>query len=1101
MRTMELSRDAVAALSGERLFVGEGSMLRVYHLSGATLESTITLPQPISPAHCISACNDQLVVYHPAGQLVCLDIKTRAVISSSSLRKLAASDSITLLQPSPRDDLFFFAVRSLSALHCLHRGNVSAPIDVAGKGSRTAELTAMACHPTESIVFLARYGNISAFSYGSILRGIVSRGEERTDEVEPGVPRRRQMQWMCDAMPQSSSREIKLLVANSEGSLLSALVCLNNIDTVLVFDVSSLSASQSMTTVGSLALKPGVTPLRMLFHSTEPVLYSLVEESQSNVKRLILQHHSLLFSDLVIFSATPLSDQASSNKTALHCTDSTGTTVVVSNSKIGTKTIVNQYPLTSFRFFEHSINSFSLPLEYFIDGDQGLQRSLGTYPILVLNPAVSTSATAPVHLRHHVFASKIAVNSKDSAAVKYLGCLDFKKAANSSGAPVNPKANAVPAVFIPRSPCLMFAGGCSLLEDSWFAVVNGCQLKRSVGEFQSPAACLIRYSGVDLSSTLIDCIWALPWMAVRDSGTQLGLLYIDSSRHRLHFSFTDNLRSLQSWEFDLDLQGVWAPLDRTGELALIAGTRKDSGARTLLYFCSAASMAVEDAANCLGLGEGEDLLQVEWLPTSARGYVVDMKETVAVCTSQRVLILNQKCEILSLIPLGNERYGSCGWIGLSLVLMTSEGKARCLTLGKFSSSPNFASRCSKLLEHGIDVNMSTDYDFFTFPNEFGNAVPRKIVCCFPDRVILSAQTPHVFESCMVKLLTKPSVPTEPLLLGLLRLYIASNSENSKNGIIEDMRVVLRLYYRTKNNSGQEYGASPTMQMSLTVTAALFCCGLFELSAMSSGIDLHSSPQTSLIGDGEFPRSRWIPSILKYEILVALQCYDRACFEFLIDHREALDLLMDPEKEGILVKRSSRLAQLCSSIAKDLHSLGQFELACLMADIAGDDVLLAMILKDQGNDDMLTRLCEELENIDQNTLNIIRANVLKTKLNDKACLTLSNVGGISRRQRLLMTFFRMSHRPILSDDARTASRKDFEMKGALGPMTRNGYLPMDSVEDWMGSQSVEVVAVAPSPQPFRTDGLDKLDGAESKPATWIEDVGKGKEWDLVIQPFQ
>ena len=319
---MELSRDAIVALSGERLFVGEGRLLRVFHLSGATLEAAITLPHSVSPADRISVCNDQLVVYHPSGRFISLDLSTCTVISTNSLRKLAASDSITLFQPSPRDELFFFAVRSISALHCFHRGNISAPIDVESKGSRTAELTAMACHPVESVLFLARYGNISAFRYASILKGIVSKeqassggaGEEAEGNVKAGPSKRRQMSWICDALSQSSSREIKLLVVNCEGTLLSALVCLNNVDTVLVFDVSSVSATQSISSVGSLALKPGITPLRLLFHSAEPVLYTLVEESQSNVKRLSLQHHSLLFPDLVIFSATRNSN--SNNETA-----------------------------------------------------------------------------------------------------------------------------------------------------------------------------------------------------------------------------------------------------------------------------------------------------------------------------------------------------------------------------------------------------------------------------------------------------------------------------------------------------------------------------------------------------------------------------------------------------------------------------------------------------------------------------------------------------------------------------------------------------------------------------------------------------------------
>ena len=960
----------------------------------------------------------------------------------------------------------------------------------------------MVCHPLEAIVFVARYGNISAFDYSSIVRGLTSRGLDSPSVEDEGggggADTRGRVQWVCDVLQQSSARELRLLAVNSEGTLLGAVVHLNSSDVLQVYDVSSMTQAQTPPLVGSYPLKTGCTPLRILFHAFEPVLLVLVEESLPNGKQLILQYHSLLFFELTKFTIIQLNDSVYSNSTVLHCSSYTGATLFASNTKTCSGMSVNIYPL-KFRFLEHVTNSLPLPLEYFIDGERCLKQPLGTHPILIINPAISSSSKAPVQMSHHVFVSKLATYAKDKSAVKYLGSLELSKGEPEGFVflPLSLKLKSEQKNFVPESLCHTLPCGSSLLDASWWAIVNGYRLSNAPEDFRIPSACLIRFTDGVLSSTLIDCAWAVPWKTHGGSNMQQGFLCIDSTYRCLHFISTEKEtcgHSLGHWNFDLRLEKISIPQDRYPDLVLLVGKSENGDGKTALYLSSAASLTIDVDQNRFSLAENENLKQVAWLPAISRSYMSEMTNVFAVCTSHRILIFSQSLNVLSSISYHDAT--SCCWVGLSLVVMTIDGRIMYQVPGELNSSKEFSYRWMSLAENGIIVPLSVDRDLFSLPKESGAIVPRKILSCFPDRIIFSGQLVQISQNCVMRLLTRPLIPTEPIISGLLWLYMSSSSDKMKKFISGDIRSALILYSKFKSCGGPDtVGASPNMQMSIAVCGLLYCCGLFELSAIGSGVEWTAPIQSAMVGDGEFPRCRWLPSYLKYEILKELKCFDRACIEVLLDHREAVDMFTDPDRVGVIVRKNSLIAQISSSVARDLYDLGQFELAGRMADIAGDDILLAMILKSQGNESVLGKLCNELEAVDQNTWNVIRAQVLNLSLNDLTTLALPNIGGICRRQRLLSNY-EFIHSTNFSNESNGNEREIFK-GNAFGPVTGMGFLPMDSVEEWMGTQSLEFLADGLSQPSQRSDHSEMFNNRTTKPATWIDDIGKGKEWDMVM----
>ena len=122
-------------------------------------------------------------------------------------------------------------------------------------------------------------------------------------------------------------------------------------------------------------------------------------------------------------------------------------------------------------------------------------------------------------------------------------------------------------------------------------------------------------------------------------------------------------------------------------------------------------------------------------------------------------------------------------------------------------------------------------------------------------------------------------------------------------------------------------------------------------------------------------------------------------------------------------------------------------------------------------------------------------IFNTPITISHSLALPNVGGICRRQRLLSNY-EFIHSTNFSNESNGNEREIFK-GNAFGPVTGMGFLPMDSVEEWMGTQSLEFLADGLSQPSQRSDHSEMFNNRTTKPATWIDDIGKGKEWDMVM----
>jgi hypothetical protein len=182
--------------------------------------------------------------------------------------------------------------------------------------------------------------------------------------------------------------------------------------------------------------------------------------------------------------------------------------------------------------------------------------------------------------------------------------------------------------------------------------------------------------------------------------------------------------------------------------------------------------------------------------------------------------------------------------------------------------------------------------------------------------------------------------------------------------------------------------------------------------------------------------------------------------------------------------------------------GQTELAARLADISGDDTALAIVLKSTGRSAELTSLLSVASSIKP---------VLGSNLSPTTSVTeqshniyLSSIGDTARRTSAFITkpLAPSGFKPSFILSESELKKCEIARGGGIGPLSHLGILAMDSVEDWMGSQAPEVLQVGTKSAPIRSKDNEvqrpSASAGTTSKSNWVQDVGKGKEWDLVSE---
>lgn len=698
-------------------------------------------------------------------------------------------------------------------------------------------------------------------------------------------------------------------------------------------------------------------------------------------------------------------------------------------------------------------SSLSIPLVAFLDGETGDSYfDSNSHPLLVLSSSSNaskdkTNPSAPA--TYHLFASKLVHDPKDKDAVKYLSsCALLKDNACWEGFSADlVQTNAI-AAFAPYSKTFTTSASTkSFLFPPLFVVLN-----EAITPGASPTSrsvCVVRHSlnSQAAASMFLKSPWAIAW--------RQGILMIDYTlRSVIWVSLkTDSMgQQLDQWTFSRPITTLWAPSDNAEDQLVLQSART-------LYAVSISSMKIETYGPSFDLRDDEVCHQILWSTRSQGTHSKSRPPYLAVSTSSRVLMLDESLHLLQSYEIPEEdSILSMSWMGMSLLFLSSSGVLRYMLPSSLNSTTAFSLKWNAIESHGIAISDSLDKELMSLPREMGSYSLKSLVSMLPDRAIFNYTETNSETSSSCNFITKPFIPLEPLVMGLLWQLIQSVPEDGKL-IQADIAAALRAYVPSKSASNIVAG-TPSMQCSLLLVSSLYCAGLVELAAFAAGMDLSSSqPDRSFTADGELPSKRWLPPALRYEILKSLGLFKQAVGQLLSPYPDALELFLDSEAmtTAALPRLSSAASLACSAAACDLFRLEKHQLALRLADIAGNDSLLATMLQKLGRQSELDSFLEIVRSFSYiHYLRICKVLTISPEKcsSEPLIASAASVGVEIRRPSLLSKNFSFHSSaesdPLLNDNERPIPQAA-KLWDGLGAVSRFGVLAMDSVEEWIGTQ--------------------------------------------------
>lgn len=526
---------------------------------------------------------------------------------------------------------------------------------------------------------------------------------------------------------------------------------------------------------------------------------------------------------------------------------------------------------------------------------------------------------------------------------------------------------------------------------------------------------------------------------------------------------------------------------------------------------------------------------------------------LGVLTNKRVIIFNSHLQILNFFQHSDtqERNNkvnvksvsftvtSISWVGASLLSASESGAISFLLPGsfinlhqsKFPSASLARMRSLGLRNNKRDLSSGS---LCSFPRNFNNSSFLNIVCCLPDRLIVSTIS-LISGSPKLIFSSRPCHPVEPLLLGLLANRIKVNSVGSFDEDFKKILVNLITFYIPvkDSNNNSDSGALPNTQATRKLCFALLENGFSDLAFIASGLT-----SESIQSNVNYPRNRWIPSGIKFDISCNIELYDRATLDLLSAKSELQEIFKDPESSSssILPHRNSLIAQQLTSAAIFLKNKGKLESSRKSAELAGNDATVISILSldkledgrknikslcnllEKRNPSLFLFLFEYLESNSQNCIEIPYNFLIPVEK-----LSTRTIGHLNRRPTFQVIKYKIESVQKSEDDCsyidlieKTQLVSFSNRGGGLGAPTLLGVLAMDWIEDWVGARVKPQILTGINSGATNSrvnvnkvqsigeiNNIDKfsslsLPNGISKPLTWIDDVGQGeKEWDNIV----
>ena len=654
------------------------------------------------------------------------------------------------------------------------------------------------------------------------------------------------------------------------------------------------------------------------------------------------------------------------------------------------------------------------------------------------------------------------------------------------------------------------------------------------------------------------------FLCLKESGRQLKEVVVGNKR-----SPEEMAKSSHNIDLPFEMDRIWAsPLGGPNCLLLLStvhsGIKTESGLdldRHHLFITKPGHIAFDEMSSPkFTFIHDENIVEVCW-QTYPSSYFTPKTEDVdfkrhqywvdgdgpmlGVLTSRRVLLLSS-----SLSPLKctwyrrytcddnsalNAHVISICWAGSSLLFTTEAGEVNYMVADK--SAQNHTQRKPFIADmHSSffvdNENVLSGERLCTFPSAHSCGGQVRLSMCLPDRLVYMTRE-IVGGISIPSLIIRPCLPVEPLLCGLLRPPSLMRQQEDVENLSSLIKSLLTFYIPGKPVIGAstEGGALPMTQSTRRLCYILCQSGFEDLAMVAAGICVNDRD----LAGADFLHNRWISPGVKFHVALRSGEFSRACNDLLAAKPELQELFLDPESfgGGMLPHSRSALARQFAAAAYILAMLGQRDLARKLADLAGDDELLAMIVQ---ADDMkrggekgtkiqrLKSLQEGIRGKNAALYQILKCVTLEDE-NDRSGneslewnLQVSSIGEANRRtsmQSFSSPFgcYSLEQSGKVSLDLSSFDRAQrghaTQRGGGLGPPTKLGLLAMDSVEDWLGKSLPEVVAPGGSDS-NRLHGVDigrqandddfdeyAYPGGLQRPESWVDGIGTGKEWDKVV----
>ena len=521
-----------------------------------------------------------------------------------------------------------------------------------------------------------------------------------------------------------------------------------------------------------------------------------------------------------------------------------------------------------------------------------------------------------------------------------------------------------------------------------------------------------------------------------------------------------------------------------------------------------AGLAPEGLGPVFALRDRETVLEV--LPQTglaAEGQKSGLAGMLAVLTSQRLLVLSPQLTLLAAAEVSSvgESSPPCSLLFLGLTPLVAHPDGRVLYLCAYPGGQATAAKmrpvCS-LSQTQAEAGIT-------------------LIVALPDRLVYAAK---VGVAGSVRVLMRPLLPLEPLVLGLLawpQLCGGTNTQEETLAVRAALQAVLERYGPLARHGVSGYGPGEGPGASAGATgwtcAALSDAGLFTWAAALAGVGGSVHQQQQQASDA-LPRCPWIPVDVKAGLAAQNLQWRQALREALGEDAlaQAYALHPDASQSTALPPRFGRLSHLLAQLGREAQAAGQAEDALRLLDVAGDDasvveLLLLHLLGGKGKKNAPT--LEGWKSLLQDTLksraephlvgwvrNAATSSSAKEEQEKREAAGQAVGGKLSdqvspfasqRRQSLLPRLPMDQELPGWPQDA-SASVIPFGVAGSPVRTSRVQRLALDRVEEWLGRAAPARLREGVPGGGEESESAGGGDSGAAGQEDWVKGVGQGRE---------